>query len=347
MTQCNFMYASGLRIKEGDGVVVLDGKTLRVIRDGRGRSNMDLPLSEPPSDGTITLKDLRTALAERGESSIELQVRDKTWHTNYTPQDGRYLAFSVDIDPSAAMGRQGREGDFAGALLEMSRDEQVAASLYQLKTLPDSDKQAGSETSERLRLAVETVGGVAEALPHLDGRFGLLADQSLLDETLAYVTSENYKPGERGWLNYFPSTKRDEIGPTVLRIAGPAISDPSRVPDEYFKHVVEYECRRELDDSIKVEFVDNTFDRLDDDSLREILYRSMRWRRSRAEFAVLITDPDRLQRIMDWDPDKNLFAGAATIVYEEIAFGTAVHRQSSWLADKARQLSAQFRTPEE
>lgn len=346
MTQCNFMYASGLRIKEGDGVVELDGKTLRVIRDGRGRSNMDLPLSEPPSDGTITLKDLRASLSERGESSIELRVRDKT-------SDGEYLAFSVDMDPSAAAGRQGREGDFAGALLKMSRDEQVAASLYQLRTLPDSDKQAGSETSERLRLAVETVGGVAEALPYLDGRFGLLADQSLLDETLSYITSEAYgpgiryfPPGHRQWLNYLPSTKRDEIGPTVLRIAGAAISDPSRVPDEYFEHVVKYECHRELDDSIKLEFVDNTFDRLDDESLRELLHKSLKWKRSRVEFTALITDPDRLQRIISWDPDKNPFAAAATIMYE-FSSGTSGHLQARWLADKARQLSAQFRTPEE
>jgi hypothetical protein len=236
----------------------------------------------------------------------------------------------------------------------MSRDGQVAASLYQLKTLPDSDKQAGSETSERLRLAVETVGGVAEALPHLDGRFGLLADQSLLDETLAYVTSEAYGPGQRyfapgtrQWLNYLPSTKRDEVGPTVLRIAGAALSDPSRVPDEYFEHVVKYECVRELNDSIKLEFVDNTFDRLDDASLKQLLYKGLKWKRSRVEFTALITDPDRLQRIVDWDPGDNPFAAATALVSEYLDFRTAERRQSRWLADKARQLSAQFRTPEE
>ena len=348
MTQCNFMYASGLRIKEGDGVVVLDGKTLRVIRNGRGRSNMNLPLADPPSDGTIGLRDLKEELSRRGESSIELQVRDKT-------SDGSYLAFSVDLDPEAAMGRKGREGDFKTAINGMLASEQVAASLYQLRTLPDSDKQAGTETPERLRLAVEKVGGVAKALPHLDGRFGLLADQSLLDETLSYITSDayepskrdykpgrEYKPGTRRWLSVWPSVLRDEVGPTVMRVAGKAISDPSRVSDEYFAHAVKYERHHDIEVEKQVEFADIAFDRLDDDSLRAILYRGLKWRSSRAEFTELITDPERLERIVAWDPDKNPLALAATIAYE-LTDGKSAHLEARWLADKARQLSAQFR----
>jgi hypothetical protein len=340
MTQCGYIYASGLRIKDGDGCVIVDGKKLRVVRDGNGKSRVDLQkfsIETGLTDGEISLRDLKTVLAERGEALTTLEVSAET-------PEGEHLRFYVNLDPSKAMGRQGREGDFKRTMTWLSPNQTFAenVSRYQLMTLPDSDKQAGKETAERLRLAVTTLG-VARAQSLLDGRFGLLADQALLDETLAYITSENYQPSVRPWLtSTLPSTKRDEIGPTVLRIAGPAISDPSRVADEYFEHVVSYERHHELDESIKLEFVDNTFDRLADGPLSDMLYRGLKSKHTRAEYEVLITDPDRLQRITGWDSDP---VPISTVAWELIDTGRSEDLRARWVADRARRLNVQALSP--
>ena len=381
MTQCSYIYASGLRIEAGDGVVELDGKTLRVLRDGKGESRPDLPQDDPRSDGTITLKDLRTALSERGESSIELTVKTKS-------ASGENLSFSAMLDPDAAMGRKGREGDVEGAfnamksyLGEGSSASQRAAGVYQLMTLPDSDKQAGSETHLRLRLAVHYAGGVA-AIPYLDGRFGLLADQVLLERTLTQITSGRYRDlqldraraedytktmqyvfsGASAQTSFkaFEKQQRalaadqpdslwnpiliEEIGQTAVRVAGAAISDPSRVSDEHFKIVAESLLKHETDRAKRVEFVHNTFDRIDDDLLRETLYRGLKDKRTRAEYTALITNQDRLQRIADWDPDKNPNMSTVGELHNMLTWDPA-HLQARFLGDVARHVGIQFLSP--
>ena len=349
MTQCNYIYASGLRVKDGDGCVIVDGKRLRVVRDGNGKSRLDL--AGPKSDGEISLKDLRRILEERGESSITLAVSGKTGR-------GGVLEFKVDLDPAAAMGRQGREGDFVRALAAIRYVGDRAALAYQLMTLPDSDKQAGIETVKRLRLAVTTLG-VRSANKYLDGRFGLLADQDLLDETLAYITSEKYSYHQRRLAKRYASYQASlsapwygtddwmerpllqEPGQALVRVTGSAISDPSRVPDEYFKVAADWVLSHETSGATKLKFVDDTFDRLDDDSLKEIIYRGLKDDSTRAEYTVMITDPGRLQRIKDWDPDVSIVGELRNMVTRDPEY-----LQARFLGDVARDLSTQFRYPE-
>ena len=365
MTQCSYIYASGLRIKEGDGCVIVDGKRLRVVRDGNGKSRLDLEnhgnLLIDHTDGEISLRDLRTVLAERGEASTTIEVSAET-------PEGGHLRFYVSLDPSKAMGRQGREGDFKRTLTWLSPNQAFAenVSRYQLMTLPDSDKQAGKETAERLRLAV-TILGVDRAQSHLDGRFGLLADQALLDETLAYITSEKYSDDQRAAARQYavyenggsvrdndnqnatrgtwmPSPLLQEAGEAVVRVTGQAISDPSRVSDEHFKLAADWVLSHETNGATKLEFVDNTFDRLDDDSLRETLYQGLKDKDTRAEYTVIITDPDRLQRIKDWNPDVNPNMSIVRELRNMTTLDSA-HRQARFLGEVARDLGVQFLSP--
>ena len=327
MTQCGYIYASGLRVKDGDGCVIVDGKRLRVVRDGNGKSRLDLEnhgsLLIDRTDGEISLRDLQTVLAERGEASTTIEVSAET-------PEGGHLRFYVNLDPSKAMGRQGREGDFKRTMTWLSPNQTFAenVSRYQLMTLPDSDKQAGRETAERLRLAV-TILGVDRAQSHLDGRFGLLADQALLDETLAYIASEN---------------SLENPGRAVLRVTGKAISDPSRVSDKHFKLAADWVLSHETNAGKKLEFVNDSFGRLDDDSLREALYRGLKDKDTRAEYTMMITDPDRLQRIKDWDPDVNPNMSIVRELRNMTTLDSA-HRQARFLGDVARDLSVQFLSP--
>lgn len=282
MAQCSYIYATGLRIASGEGVVDLDGRMLRVVRDGKGKSRLDLALANPPSDGEISLKDLRAVLEARGESSTELRVRTMS-------ADGQATWFAVDINPDAALGRHGRDGDFKSAIEKMSGSGKVAASLYQLRTLPDSDKQAGRETSERLRLVVETAGGVAAALPHLDGRFGLLADKALLEETLAHITAPGFESGSRA-VGF-------ESAEALIRVAGTAIGDPSRVSDEYFNLAAAC-VRGGLDYPARYDFLDNAFERLDDAALIEILRQT-----DQGNDIEMLLKQGRLERLVDIAPD--------------------------------------------
>lgn len=381
MTQCSYIYASGLRIEAGDGVVELDGKTLRVLRDGKGESRPDLPQDDPRSDGTITLKDLRTALSERGESSIELTVTAKGAGSDK-------LQFSVMLDPDAAMGRKGREGDVISAFNAMKTylgegpsESQRAAGVYQLMTLPDSDKQAGNETHLRLRLAVHYAGGVA-AIPYLDGRFGLLADQVMLERTLTQITSGRYRELqlERARAEDYTKTMQyvfsgasaqtsfkafekqqraiaadqpdslwnpihiEEIGQTAVRVAGAAISDPSRVSDEHFEIIAESLLKHETDRTKRVEFIHGTFDRIDDGLLREALYRGLKDKRTRAEYTALITNQDRLERIKGWDPDTNPYNSQLRELHNMLTWDPA-HLQARFLGEVARHVGVQFWEP--
>jgi hypothetical protein len=77
-------------------VVELDGKTYRVIRNGKGASRLDRKSDDPVSDGEITLKDLEARLKAQGRSSIDAVVQT---------QEG---SFPGSLDPSSAMCHQGR-----------------------------------------------------------------------------------------------------------------------------------------------------------------------------------------------------------------------------------------------
>jgi hypothetical protein len=280
MTQCNYIYASGLRIKEGDGVVELDGKTLRVVRDGSGQSRPDLPLADPPSDGTITLRKLRAVLEERGDSSIKLSVEHHV--STYTRPEGEKQRFSVDMDPSAAMGRQGREGDFRDAAEKMTREDRTSAALYQLTTLPYSNKQSGSETADRLRFSIEEAGGWNEAFRQLDERFSLHADDRLLYEALEYASRTFAGRAD------------------MIRVAWPLMGDPARIPDKYFRLAESYFCLEGWKQRGGHKFVDVAFERMSDDSLYGVLYNGLTDERFRTDYLLVIADPDRLQRIIGW-----------------------------------------------
>ena len=308
MAQCSYIYATGLRIASGEGVVDLDGRMLRVVRDGKGKSRLDLAFTDPPSDGEISLKDLRAALAARGESSIDLRVRTMS-------ADGQATWFAVDINPDAAMGRQGREGDFKSAIEKMSGSGKVAASLYQLRTLPDSDRQAGKETSERLRLAVDTAGGMAVALSHLDGRFGLHADQALLDEAIAHIIewdlvgnplSEDVDTAQQQ-----VSDKAFEIAANLIRVSGAAIGDPSRVSDKYFE-LASACVLGGLDYPARYDFLDNAFERLDDAALIEILRQT-----DQGNDIEVLLKQGRLERLVDIAPDLVVHHGLTYALTED------------------------------
>ena len=257
----------------------IDGKTLRVVRDGSGRSRPDLPMVDPPSDGTITLRDLRAELSRRGDSSIKLSVEHNV--LAYARPKDEKQRFSVDMDPSAAMGRAGREGDFRGAAEKMTREDRTSAALYQLTTLPYSNKQSGSETADRLRFSIEEAGGWNEALPQLDERFSLHADDRLLHDALEY-TSEYDRRAD------------------MIRVAWPLMGDPSRVPDEYFRMAVNYSRSVGYKQAGGHKFVDIAFDRISDDDLHGILYNALTEERYRSDYLLVIADPDRLQRIKRW-----------------------------------------------
>ena len=320
MTQCNYIYASGLRIKEGDGVVHLGGKVLMVVRDGSGQSRPDLPLADDFLDGTITLSDLGKRLSDMGKESLRLYVCAR--NARRVDQE-----FFVDIDPAAAMGRQGREGDFRGAVAAMEPYHRVRAAVYQLSTLPYSNKQSGSETSDRLRFAIEEAGGFMEAHRYLDERFSLHADQGLLDETLAWVAKVEYR-----W-----------AGDAMIRVAGYAIGDPLRVSNEHFQFAVEHLLRSEdihsTNRSVGPEFINRAFDRLDDDSLKELLYRGLKNDRYRADYLRVITRPDRLRRIEEW--------GSPESILSHDVRNPQHQHNVEFLSRVARSLSEQLVTPAE
>lgn len=173
MAQCSYIYASGLRIKSGEALVEIDGKVLRVVRDGKGASRLDRPLDNPPSDGEITLKDLSVALASRGMSSTKISIGVGE------------SKFSTTLLPDEAMGRQGRQGDAAAAFAAMTPQEQQNAALYQLQeSLPYSDKSSEKETKARVAAALEIVD-VSKITTTLPAEFGLYASLEQMQLALA------------------------------------------------------------------------------------------------------------------------------------------------------------------
>jgi hypothetical protein len=102
--------------------------------------------------------------------------------------------------------------------------------------------------------------------------------------------------------------------------------------------------KHETDRTKRVEFVHNTFDRIDDGLLRETLYRGLKDKRTRAEYTALITNQDRLQRIEDWDPDKNPNMSMLRELHNMTTWDPA-HLQARFLGDVARHVGIQFLSP--
>jgi hypothetical protein len=172
MSVCSYVYASGLRIESGRATVDLDGKTYRVVRDGKGASRLIRPSVDPLADGEITLKDLQARLTAQGLSSVPVTARTASG------------TFSVQLDPTTAMGRQGRQGDFASALAAMPPRERRAAAMHQLTTLPLSAKNDIKDSQARLAAALAEVHP-AVASRYLNAGFAAVADDSTFMQVLA------------------------------------------------------------------------------------------------------------------------------------------------------------------
>jgi hypothetical protein len=160
MSICDYLYVSGLRVESGQAVVEIDGKRLRVVRNGKGASRTTLASENPPSDGEITLKDLQARLKASGTKTAEVTI--------VTP-DG---SFDATLDPARAMGRKGRTGDYAAALADMDPASREIAARYQLRTLPYGEENASvakARLSEVLRHV--DVSACTTFLPPQFGRF--------------------------------------------------------------------------------------------------------------------------------------------------------------------------------
>lgn len=167
MAGCPYLHIGGLRARSGDAVVTLNGTRLRVVHDSKGRSRLNRPSFFPPSDGEITLRDLRTALDKAGVSEIEAVV--------FT----QHGSFATPLDPSNSQGRKGREQDAFATLCSLDPAARRAAALYQLSTLPDSNKASTEATRSRVR-AIERFVSMEEILAHADSRYGDHASEEMV-----------------------------------------------------------------------------------------------------------------------------------------------------------------------
>jgi hypothetical protein len=170
MSICDYLYVSGLRVESGQAVVLLDGKRLRVVRNGKGASRTTLASENPPSDGEITLKDLQARLKASGAKTATVQVA--------TP-DG---SFAATLDPARAMGRKGRTGDYAAALAGMDPASREIAARYQLRTLPYGEENA-SVAKARLSEVLRHID-ITECTTFLPPQFGLFAPEAAVRDAL-------------------------------------------------------------------------------------------------------------------------------------------------------------------
>lgn len=76
--------------------------------------------------------------------------------------------------------------------------------------------------------------------------------------------------------------------------------------------------------------------------LSDMLYRGLKNKRTRAEYEVLLTDPDRLRRVTDWDSDS---VSVRTVAWELVDTGRSEDLRARWVADRARRLNAQVLSP--
>jgi hypothetical protein len=172
MAGCPYLHIGGLRVRSGDAVVELNGAKLRVVHGSKGRSRLDRPSFFPPSDGEITVRDLKAALAANGQVEIDTVV--------FTSHG----SFSTPLDPANAQGRKGREQDTFATLCSLNPAQRRAAALYQLSTLPDSDKSSAEATRERVR-AIESFLTAEDVANHADSRFGTFASDEMVARIIA------------------------------------------------------------------------------------------------------------------------------------------------------------------
>ena len=250
-----------------------------------------------------------------GQTREELSRREHpaiTLFVDHVTPDGEKLSFFVDMDPAAAVGRQGCEGDFRGAVAGMKPERRVDAALYQLTTLPYSNKQSGSATADRLRFAIEEAGGVLEALPYLDERFALHADKDLRDETFKIAGS-----GPRERTEHY------------IRVAGNLVADPACVDDRDFEMMVNYFANDGLRQENGHKFVDSAFERMGDNELQRVLYQGFTDDSHRAAYLTLITDPVRLSRITTWYDPQRMTAEGVNSPGHKVEFLSRVARSVS------------------
>lgn len=283
MAQCDYLYASGVRVESGRGVVEIDGKPMRVVRNGKGKPRGDRPDAATGTVGEVSLKDLQARLAAGGAGTITMSVSTESG------------SFSVLLDPSKAMGRQGRQGDFSSALNAMPAAQRKAAALYQLETLPYSGEQDASVTSERLRLVLDAAGGLSEVFDRLDARFGMFADPVTLSQALAFAVAQ---PAEENGYSGFRAEG-------IIRVSGSALADPARVSDEYFELARNAASAHLVDASHRAAFLDAGFERLDDVALKTYLRQSD----FNADHHVFASTNERLDRIVSVDPYSTIALG--------------------------------------
>ncbi len=147
MAVCDYIYLDGLRFASGSAAVdiEIDGKIRRlaVVRNGKGRSRLDRWEPEGREDGCvgeINLRDLQETLTLAGKTSTKAEVT--LLHTKT----------ELNLDPSKAMGREGRE-----VTLERLRELLYSVpphiareiAITQLHTLPYGAENA-SEAQSRL-----------------------------------------------------------------------------------------------------------------------------------------------------------------------------------------------------
>lgn len=135
---CSYFYAAGgFRIESGSALVtvLIDGQEtdLRVIRNGSGRSRID--------KGEISLSDLAEMFPE--QESFDIKVT----HNG--------VSIPLSLNPSSAMGRQGRESikDLRDSLESLDPVSRKILAELQMETLPYG-KEHSKEALSRLKWAL-------------------------------------------------------------------------------------------------------------------------------------------------------------------------------------------------
>lgn len=190
MSQCAFGYASGFRFKSGLATVELDGKVLRVIRDGTGKSSDDCFAGKEKADGAvgrITFKELARR-TNGAESTITLRDDDGT------------ALVTLPFNPSHAMGRLGRDFDeftMRKIVQNLTGEERRALAKIQVDTLPDTLGTGAWPTTKRLENLMDAIG-TSPALsaklvtyPHVLDVLPLYQMEAWQAHELLYAAGEN------------------------------------------------------------------------------------------------------------------------------------------------------------
>lgn len=166
VASCDYIYLNGLRFASGAASVSVtvgkDTVKLAVVRNGKGASRLERWAPNGRADGCvgeISLRDLEAILASEGRTEVSATV-----HL-------RNCVAEVSLDPSKAMGRQGREIDqdvLEDLLSKASPEIAREIAITQLHTLPYGIKNHQA-TTRRLSLLSKFLsdGDIRQAV--LDG----------------------------------------------------------------------------------------------------------------------------------------------------------------------------------